>query len=81
VYVGIPQGDYTNAYIISKKIDEAKKVSNGSPFYNFIKELEISASGLFSDDKGRKIFLWGEKQEASYPFVNINNFKKLGISG
>lgn len=81
VYVGIPQGDYTNAYIISKRIEEVNKVSEGSPFEGFVKELEIE--GSISNISNDKIEVkWGNEEEQliDYPFVNINNFTKLGIS-
>lgn len=81
VYVGIPQGDYTNAYIISKRIEEVNKISEGSPFEGFVKELEIE--GNISNISNDKIEVkWGNEEEQliDYPFVNINNFTKLGIS-
>jgi hypothetical protein len=62
VYVGIPQGDYTNAYIISKRIEEVNKVSEGSPFEGFVKELEIE--GNISNISNDKIEVkWGSEEE------------------
>lgn len=86
VYVGIPEGDYTNAYIISKKvlsIKQSGEVSN--PLQHFVKELElrplISANGTSWEFISQQAYpLTWLNGKNFYRFSNHNSFKKLGIS-
>lgn len=80
VYVGVPEGEYSNAYIISKygNSKSAEERTQVEPFANFVKELKIPAY------YNNNIVTWVEGSEnqadAQYQFNNINQFKKLGIS-
>lgn len=75
VYVGVPQGDYVNAYIISKKITKFTEQYSAIPFENYIQELQY-----YPEDYTFSSSTDSEKMEFTQPFVNVNKFKKLGIS-
>lgn len=80
VYVGVPEGEYSNAYIISKygnskSVEERTQVE---PFANFVKELKIPA--YYYNNKVTWVEGSENQADAQYQFNNINQFKKLGIS-
>ena len=81
VYVGVPQGDYTNAYIISKKVVGASEKTALLPFKNFIKEIELrpAASKYIVPSSSTETILWSNGQSFQ-PFTNINKSKRLGIT-
>ena len=81
VYVGVPQGEYSNAYIISKKVISASEQQVLLPFKNFIKELELqTAQDEYTiSSSSSQTLLWSNGL-SYYPFINLNKSKRLGIS-
>ena len=81
VYVGIPDKNYTNAYIICKKVQEEKLVKITAPFEGFTKELNIipDESEYIINNENKNIMLTWEGSEYC-PFINYNNFNNLGLS-
>lgn len=80
VYVGVPEGEYSNAYIISKygNSKSAEERTQVEPFANFVKELKIPA--YYYNNKVTWVEGSENQADAQYQFNNINQFKKLGIS-
>ena len=85
VYVGIPQGNYANAFIIAKKPKEEKVNNTKDPFYNFIKEIKITPNSSKwinegTDSVNIQNLSSSDESKKGYYFTNYNNFSKVGIS-
>lgn len=79
VYVGVPQSDYSNAYIIAKKARGLKQETQVNPFKNFIKNIAIHGNAsidfLPDSETVETIAL------TSCTYTNPCGFTKMGIHG
>lgn len=80
VYVGVPANDFTSAYIIAKKLNEAdidKNISN--PFNNYFKMIVSKTEEIFEYDlTGAQI---GKTPIAEIKLNKSGNYNALGIEG
>lgn len=82
VYVGVPQNDYSNAYIISKKLGDANIVNQADPFEDFIQMTEYK----YKDREKVDIIISQEIHEYlqtpifKQSIVDIEPYANMGLS-
>lgn len=80
VYVGIPANDFTNAYIIAKKLNEANIMQNAAnPFNNYFKMIVNKQEQMFNYDLTRAPV--GKVPIVELKIDKSENYNALGIEG
>lgn len=81
VYVGVPANNYTNAYIISKKIKETEIINQTDPYNGFVQMMSYSANAekTLNSQKKEENIIWEVTEDEVQSIVDLNQYDYIGL--